>query len=354
MAINDTVLIDGILDQRVADGMPSADRSEVFEYFGFEQRLKNYDLSSEEIEGCWIDGRADGGIDGIFLFINGRLLLDPGNFAWPRSNAMIELWIITCKHHETFKQAPVESLVATVHELLDLSLDRRQLKGAYSSELLHVRSMFGHAYQRLASARPSISINFSYISRGDSGTVGNEVKQRAEQVIAATNDLFSSATSTFEFLGAAELVEMYRKEKTFSLTLPISEHLASAQSGYVVLAHIDDYADFVSDDSGHLRRYLFDSNVRDFLGPSQVNEDILQSLVDVSAPEFWWLNNGVTILTTNATMIGKTAQLDNIQIVNGLQTTETIFKYRNSKDHITSNRCILIKSVYQNEACKNR
>ncbi len=43
--------------------------------------------------------------------------------------------------------------------------------------------------------------------------------------------------------------------------------------------------------------------------------------------DFWWLNNGVTILVTAATVVGRTIHLENIQIVNGLQTTETIFQF---------------------------
>jgi hypothetical protein len=50
------------------------------------------------------------------------------------------------------------------------------------------------------------------------------------------------------------------------------------------------------------------------------------SLDDPSGPDFWWLNNGITILATSATMVGKTLHLEDIQIVNGLQTTETIFR----------------------------
>ena len=56
MAKNDIVLLDGILDQRTAEGFPSQKSDEVFEYLAFEQVLKDYDLSREEIEGGWVDG----------------------------------------------------------------------------------------------------------------------------------------------------------------------------------------------------------------------------------------------------------------------------------------------------------
>tara|TARA_R110001583_G_scaffold82363_1_gene218577 strand:+ start:3960 stop:4133 length:174 start_codon:yes stop_codon:yes gene_type:complete len=50
MAKNDKILIDGIIDDRIEIKLPSTKRDEVFEYLAFEQILKDYDLSKEEIE----------------------------------------------------------------------------------------------------------------------------------------------------------------------------------------------------------------------------------------------------------------------------------------------------------------
>ena len=56
MAKNDTILIDGILDDRVAQRLPSDRRDEAFEYFAFEQILRDTDLSHDEILAGSIDG----------------------------------------------------------------------------------------------------------------------------------------------------------------------------------------------------------------------------------------------------------------------------------------------------------
>ncbi len=50
MAKNDVILIDGIIDQRVKDGIPSHERDEVFEFLALEEMLKDYDLSADELE----------------------------------------------------------------------------------------------------------------------------------------------------------------------------------------------------------------------------------------------------------------------------------------------------------------
>jgi hypothetical protein len=60
MAKNDVVLLDGIIDRRIAESLPSAMRDEVFEYLVLDESLKDYDLTREEIESGWVDGRNDG------------------------------------------------------------------------------------------------------------------------------------------------------------------------------------------------------------------------------------------------------------------------------------------------------
>jgi hypothetical protein len=88
--------------------------------------------------------------------------------------------------------------------------------------------------------------------------------------------------------------------------------------------------------------------VRDYLGEVQINQDIRRSLERMLSPEtedFWWLNNGVTILATHATVVGKNLSLENVQIVNGLQTTETVYNYFSSGGNMQDSRAILLKII---------
>lgn len=117
---------------------------------------------------------------------------------------------------------------------------------------------------------------------------------------------------------------------------------------------LDAYARFVSDGQGHLRRYLFDSNVRDYLGSSSVNQDIAQTLADADSPEFWWLNNGVTVLATQAIPLGKTSsgnaiQLHDVQIVNGLQTTQSIYNHFTANGTTAGNARVLVKVIVSDD-----
>ncbi len=346
MAKNDKILIDGIIDDRLETKTPSDKRDEVFEYFVFEQLLKDYDLSKEEIEFGSVDGRNDGGIDGFFIFVNGHLLTDTEKFLWPKSGSVLEAWVITCKHHDTFKQAPLDNLVASISELFDFALDDNELKGDYSAELLSQRNCLKQAYRKVSPRLREFKVNYYYASRGNKEDLGESIISRGKQAEQITKDFFGNSQTLFDFIGSTELVELHRKAPNFSLELPFSDDLSSGET-YILLVKLKDYYNFLSD-NGKLRRYLFDSNVRDFMGLNRVNEDIRNTLLNDNSPDFWWLNNGITILATGASMVGKSIQIQDIQIVNGLQTSESIFRYFDGGGIDVSNRSVLVKVIVSN------
>jgi hypothetical protein len=72
-------------------------------------------------------------------------------------------------------------------------------------------------------------------------------------------------------------------------------------------------------------------------------------LEDDESPDFWWLNNGVTILSTAAGVVGESIKLNDIQIVNGLQTTESIYRYFASGGTDIKGRSILVKIIVSSE-----
>jgi len=341
MAKNDIVIIDGIIDERTNAGVPSNKRDEAFEFFAVEQILKDFDLSSDEIEATSVDGRDDGGIDAFLIFVNGHLLLDPDHFIWPKSNSEMIVWVVTSKLHTTFQQSPVDKLVATASEVFDFSKSPDELSGAYSEKVIHARNLFHLAYRRLSSSLKKFQLNVVYASRGNTDELGDAVEARANHVKTVCNELFGAETTNFMFVGSAELVELSRKVKKFSIELPFEECFSHGNQ-YVVLVRLEELNKFATNENGELLRYLFDSNVRDYMGLNRVNEDISDTLCNPTSADFWWLNNGVTVLSTFANVIGKSIHIENVQIVNGLQTTETIQRFF-SDGGLDSDRSVLIK-----------
>ena len=150
----------------------------------------------------------------------------------------------------------------------------------------------------------------------------------------------------FNFLGSKELLNLFRKERNYTLELPFKEIL-SRDERYVILANLKDYYNFISE-SGVLKKHIFDANVRSFMGLNNVNEDIKITL-EAGKDDFWLLNNGVTILVTSASIIGKSLQAADVQIVNGLQTSQSIFNHFHAgSSKGNDDRCLLVKVIVTN------
>ena len=150
MAKNDLILLDGIIDDYLSRNLPSTKRDEVFEYLATEQILKDYAFSKEQLLSGSVDGRNDGGIDEFFILVNGHLAENiPADF-WPKSNAELEVYLITCKHDDSFKQAPITTMIPSLMELFDFTNHTSSLTASYNEALLKKRDLLISTYRRLA------------------------------------------------------------------------------------------------------------------------------------------------------------------------------------------------------------
>ncbi|KAB8335643.1 AIPR family protein [Scytonema tolypothrichoides VB-61278] len=183
----------------------------------------------------------------------------------------------------------------------------------------------------------------------------DKVHNQSEVLKENTGKYFSGAKVNVSFVGARELIDSSRLEKSYTLQLKfIENYISRGEDNYVVLASLTDYYNFVTYPNFELRTYIFAFNVRDYQGSNvEVNKDIKATLESNDHLDFWWLNNGITILSSRASIAGKTISLDDVQVVNGLQTTNTIYHYIKNKkyDSNTSKeeRAILIKIVVTND-----
>src|SRR3546814_15041120 len=66
--------------------------------------------------------------------------------------------------------------------------------------------------------------------------------------------------------------------------------------GYVALTKLPDLNKFLRNAEGKPFGHIFDENVRAYQGSVEVNKGIKDTLENPGAEDFWWLNNGVTIL----------------------------------------------------------
>lgn len=347
---NDKIILDKILDERRNERASSTSQSEFFELFVAEQTLKDHDLGYDELEAGIVDGPQDGGIDGMYVLVNGEMALDDFDFAPLKKNVFIETVLIQAKTSEGFGEGAIEKMTATAEDIFNLGKDLDALRGVYNEGLLAAAKNFRRVCTGLAAKFPSLKFRCVYASRG--ADVHPNVKRKAEILRDKIRADFPAAEVGFEFLGATELLALARRAPPAAYELALAEnHISSAgEVGYVCLVRMRDFDKFIRDENGELRRNLFEANVRDYQGSTTVNEEIAHSLREKSGEDFWWLNNGVTIIAGKATVSGKTLTLEDPQIVNGLQTSTEIFRYFSEANTEGDERNILVRVIVPTKA----
>lgn len=350
MSENDKIILDQILDQWRQERAPTASKSEFFELFVAEQTLKDHDLGYDELEAGIVDGPQDGGIDAMYVLVNGEMALDDFDFAPLKKNVLIETVLIQAKTSESFGEGAIEKMTATAEDIFNLGKDLDSLHGVYSEALLAAAENFRRVFKGLAAKFPALKFRCVYATRG--GEVHPNVARKSEILGEKIRAAFSTADYGFEFLGAPALLALARRTPPAAYELALAETPISSagEVGYVCLVRMRDFDKFIRDENGELRRNLFEANVRDYQGPTSVNEEIAHSLREKSGEDFWWLNNGVTIIAGKATQSGKALTLEDPQIVNGLQTSTEIFRYFSEANTDGDERNVLVRVIVPTKA----
>jgi len=148
-------------------------------------------------------------------------------------------------------------------------------------------------------------------------------------------------------LGAQQLWQQVQKRPPKNRTLRWANAPMGADEGYVGLVKLKTFRDFLEDEPNVLAERIFESNVRGFAQDSAVNEAITTSLEKpVGQPNFWLLNNGVTIIAAKAVPASHILlSIEDPQIVNGLQTSRVIFDYFTKNKDIVDERTVLVRVI---------
>jgi hypothetical protein len=199
-----------------------------------------------------------------------------------------------------------------------------------------------------------LEIHYFYVTHGNE--VHPNVEGKVPKLRENISKMFGGSEFSFEFVGASKLLEMTRNVPSTSRILEVSESpIGTIAGSYICLVTLSKYFEFISD-SGALVRSIFESNVRDYQGSVVVNTGIRKTLGNVDSENFWYLNNGVTIITPKAVLAGKQLTIEDPQIVNGLQTSHEIYQhFITMSDHTGDDRAVLVRVICEeNEEARDR
>jgi hypothetical protein len=305
--------------------------SDYFELFTSEQILKDYDLSYDELLGGIVGNGGDGGIDSIYMFVNDTLLHPDYELPDYKKNLSIDLNIIQSKNTNSFSEAAIQKFNDTANDIFDFEKEIDDLTSVYNSELIAQIVNFRETYIKLITKQPKLNVKFFYATKGDE--VHPNVERKVINLEKTVTKYFNKAEVEFQFLKAENLLELSRTEKKESYQINVTDSPITTQDGgYICLVNIKDYFEFIKQEDDTINKYIFDANVRDYQGSTVVNKDIFESIKSDTDIDFWWLNNGITIISEKVNYSNKILTIENPQIVNGCQSSFEIFNYYSKSD----------------------
>jgi hypothetical protein len=301
-------------------------------------------LDLPQIESGIVGGGNEGGVDSIYLFANKRLIREDTTLAdFKDQQLSIELIIIQSKHEGSFTEAAIQKFRDFADNCLKFEVDLGQApKILYSEQLLEAVERF-HALYKPA-LRPSLKISFYYATLAE--RVDAKVETRRGLLVGRLKELYSVAQSSCDFMGASALWHIFNQPSTVPLALRCCKTMAWVEFGksYVGLVPLGTFYDFI-EHGGNPRTSLFESNVRDYHPDAKVNEKIANTLDKPGNEDFWWLNNGITIIASEAMADGDVITVTDALIVNGLQTSYEIFHHFLRASSKEDKRTLLVRII---------
>ncbi len=346
---NNQMLLQTCIGQEFSESTTYTERSSFFEFFASSQVLKNYNLSDAEVENGIVGNGNDGGCDGIYVFLNGEILtVDQIENLSSTKGSTLNLTIIQAKETTSFNETTIMKWKTVSENLLNMSIEIDSFSDRYNEPVRDGFRLFRDALTKLLRNQIKTHIHYFYVSLATE--LHPNVEAQAEELKSVVKALYPSSKVDVSFVGADALMDLYYKDSDLNLNLTLVDNPISLGSNveYVALVNLATYFKFITDEAGMLRRTLFEANVRDYQGKNTVNSCIASTLTNRGVEDFWWLNNGVTILAENITQITtKELALLNPEIVNGLQTSTEIFNYfsENMIQLETENRNVLIRVI---------
>ena len=331
LTTNSQRILAELFQQDFADNGIYADQSQYFEFFSTKNILKNIELSDEEIESGVLGSGNDGGCDSIYTFFNGIYVTDDVLENIPSTKeSTIELIVVQAKRETSFGEDAIMKWKTTVTNLLEIGVDDSQYQARYNEDVLNAFGLFRNLYVKMLRNTPRIVISFYYASFANE--VHPNVADQASELAEIVKKLFPSPKTTVsvEFWGAEKLLLAAQSQPEHRLSLPLAEtpiNIGTHQD-YVALVNLAKYYRFIVSENDELRKYIFEANIRDYQGHNAVNQDIQNTLVNSTGEDFWWLNNGITLLADEAILAtSKELVLTEPAVVNGLQTSNEIYHY---------------------------
>lgn len=361
----DQVIVKNSFTQFKTANYPKLSDDEAFERFAMSLVLKQYSAEPAEIDKGLVSGTDDGGIDGFYMFLNRRELIESDSVRLTRRKAALDglqtglpldVVIVQAKKESTWDTNVFLKIESALKAIFDTSQTEADLRSfPLNNDVVEKARTWRNLLSKIAMLVPVVHFHVVYVTFAKQSDVNDYMKTKARQLKAwSARNLPSGSTTSVEYLGDAKLVKCLRLGTDYRAKLRLTKLPIREAKALVGLVSVKDYLAFLRyEKTKSIREEMFAVNVRDYAGSNvRVNDAIGTTLATDSESLFWWLNNGITVIADKAdNPLEPEWILTNPLIVNGLQTSHVIHEQDLAK-RITKkrlNQSVLIRVITESD-----
>ena len=216
----------------------------------------------------------------------------------------------------------------------------------YNSYARDAMARFREKYNQVMGSQHSLKISFHYTTKS-TDQPNAKIEARVNSLKAYIKSQISIAEVNFEFWDCARLLASARTIPKLESVIEVTHYFCTNDGSVACLLNLNNFAAFLTSERGELKTSILEPNVRDYQSKSNpVNKDIRTTLLNASTKEeFWWLNNGVTLLAEKCAITGNKITITKPEIVNGLQTSHEVFEVFHATPNRKDERKILLRII---------
>jgi hypothetical protein len=329
------------------DRVPSLAIDKAFERYCCENILKDYGLSDEEITSGNCGSTDDGGVDGLYFFVGRQLITIDTPVPIGATTATLAI-IQATTSTGGFSETRIDKFDSFARDLLDYHTPPATITHL-TQKARDLIANFRDKYASVISTPHTLEVVFHYAGKTNITPDRNpKIGSRFKKIDKHVKSQLTDARVSLELWNATRILKRVREQPEQRLLIDVSLHFQTRNKDVVCLARLVDFYRFLKGKDGHLRAEILEPNVRDYQGDrNPVNNDIRQTLETPQTSEFWWLNNGITLLAKDSSVSGGKLSIDSPEIVNGLQTSFQIFQfYSDNQSRLNDeSRSILLRVI---------
>ena len=309
--------------------------SEAFERFANQTVLTThqpeaFSVDDSLLNAVCVGGANDMGLDGICIRFNGLLvhtLQDVRDIFERYNQADIEFIFIQSKYKEKFDYGEYEKFISGVEDFL--GDDHFQPHNDSVSEWLKIKDfLLSDNVMIRWTHNPDIRLYYIVMGTWDDSPHILAATQKFHKGIESLNLYGEIAAQYVDAQTFKKIID--ENENSFSVILNVIDtfsltEVESVDNSSIILCSGSELLKLLVSEENLIRKSLFDDNVRDYQGDTNINHDILTT-IQKDPMSFVLLNNGITIVCDEIGGGNRKVTIKNPQVVNGCQTCNVIYQ----------------------------